>query len=207
MSSLDRFQQHLGEPLSTRARVALVALVVPLLLSFTGPLWVMDMKAPQYPEGLRLEILSYTVRGDVSEVNTLNHYIGMATIDRAALSDLDWIPFAVGALALLALRVAAIGDRRSLVDLFVLFAYFSVFSMARFAYKLYVFGHELDPHAPFDVEPFTPAILGTKEIANFTVTSLPSTGTIWLGLFGTGLLLVTALSLRRAAARARPAAA
>lgn len=203
MNTLDRFQRRLGEPVSSRVRIALLVLVIPLLLSFTAPLWVMRMEAPQYPEGLTLEILAYTVRGDVDEVNTLNHYIGMARIDRAALSDLDWIPFAVGALALLALRVAVIGDRRSLVDLLVLFTYFSAFSMARFAYKLYVFGHELDPQAPFDVEPFTPAILGTKEIANFTVTSLPAMGTLWLALFGTGLLVLTALSLRRAA-RAEP---
>lgn len=199
MSALERFQRRLGEPLGGRIRIGLAVLVLPLLLSFTGPLWVMEMEAPQYPQGLRLEILPYTVRGDVNEVNTLNHYIGMATIDRAALTDLDWIPFAVGALALLVLRVAAIGDRRSLVDLFVLFAYFSAFSMARFAFKLYVFGHDLDPTAPFDVEPFTPAILGTKQIANFTVTSLPAAGTFWLALFGTGLLVLTALSLRRAA--------
>jgi hypothetical protein len=199
MNAIDRFQSRLGEPLRWPVRVLLVLLVVPLLLSFTAPLWTMDLEAPQYPAGLTLEILSYTVRGDVEEVNTLNHYIGMARIDRAALSDLDWIPFAVGALALLALRVAAIGDRRSLVDLFVLFVYFSGFSMARFAYKLYVFGHDLDPKAPFTVDPFTPAIFGTKEIANFTVTSLPAFGTIWLGIFGVGLLALTALSLRRAA--------
>lgn len=202
MHALERFQKRLGEPLRTRARFALVLLVLPLGLSFTAPLWVMHMQAPQYPSGLRLEILAYTVRGDVSEVNTLNHYIGMAPIDRTALSDLDWIPFAVGALALLALRVAAIGDRRSLIDLLVLFAYFSAFSMARFAYKLYVFGHDLDAQAPFEVEPFTPAILGSKEIANFTVTSLPGMGTFWLALFGTGLLAITLLSLRRAARQA-----
>ena len=80
--------------------------------------------------------------------------------------------------------------------------------MARFAYKLYVFGHNLDPTAPFEVEPFTPAILGTKTIANFTVTSLPHLGTVWLALFGTGLLVLVVANLRRAAApRAAPAAA
>lgn len=207
MNVLDRFQSRLGAPLRWQARLALALLVIPLLLSFTAPLWTMDMAAPQYPDGLTLEILSYTVRGDVEEVNTLNHYIGMARIDRAALSDLDWIPFAVGALALLALRVAAIGDRRSLVDLFVLFTYFSAFSMARFAYKLYVFGHDLDPKAPFTMEPFTPVVLGTQEVANFTITSLPALGTVWLGIFGVGLLVVTLLSLRRAAAESTGAEA
>ena len=60
---------------------------------------------------------------------------------------------------------------------------------ARFAYRLYTFGHHLDPAAPFKVEPFTPAILGTKQIANFTTHSLPRAGTYLLCAYG--LLLAT----------------
>lgn len=193
--ALDRFYRRLGRPLLFPSRVVLALLVLPLLLTFTAPLWQIHMVAPQYPNGLTLYIYPHTVDGDIQEVNTLNHYIGMEPIDRASLSDLDWIPFAIGALALLALRVAAIGDRRSLVDLAVLFLYFSAFSMARFAYKLYVFGHDLDPKAPFTVEPFTPAILGTKQIANFTTSSYPHLGSMWIGLFGLGLAVVLVWNL------------
>jgi copper chaperone NosL len=193
---IDRFYRSLDRPLRFRSRFVLGALVVPLSLAFTAPLWVISMEAPQYPAGLALEIFPHTVDGDVAEVNTLNHYIGMQTIDRASLSDLDWIPFGLGLLVLLCLRVAAIGDVRSLADLFVLFLYFSLFSMARFAYRLYVFGHELDPKAPFQVDPFTPAILGTKEVANFTITSLPGGGTAWIAAFGLGLVWVVAWNLR-----------
>lgn len=191
-STVDRV---LREPLVPRSRIVLAALVVVLGLSLSAPLWSMDFRAPQYPAGLHLSIYAHTVTGDINEINTLNHYIGMARIDRAALSDLDWIPFALGALSLLCLRVAAVGDLRSLVDLFVLFSYFSVFSFARFAYRLHVFGHELDPRAPFTVEPFTPAILGTKQIANFTTTSLPAAGTGTMGVFAIGLVAVLAWNL------------
>ena len=181
--AIERFQRSLDAPLTLRSRIALAIGAVPLALVFTAPLWTIAMDAPQYPAGLLLEIHTHTVRGDVSEVNTLNHYIGMSPIDRAALSDLDWIPLALGALILFSLRVAGIGDVRSLVDLFVAFIYFACFSMARFVYRLYVFGHDLDPAAAFEVEPFTPAILGTKDVANFTITSLPGGGTAWIGLF------------------------
>jgi len=204
MDALDRFYRRLSRPLVFRSRIVLGLLVVPLALVFTAPMWQIHMVAPQYPNGLTLEIYPHTVSGDIQEVNTLNHYIGMARIDRAALSDLDWIPFALGALVLLTLRVAAIGDRRSLVDLSVLFLYFSAFSMARFAYKLYVFGHDLDPHAPFTVEPFTPAILGTKQIANFTTSSYPDLGSLWIAFYGAGLAAVLAWNLL---ARDRGAAA
>jgi hypothetical protein len=186
----------LDEPIRGRVRVLLLVLLVPLGLTFALPLWRIHLQAPQYPAGLDLLIYTHTVSGDVQEVNTLNHYIGMHAIDRASLSDLDWIPFAVGFLMLLTLRAAAIGDNRGLVDLVVLFAYFSVFSMARFAYKLYVFGHDLDPKAPFTVDPFMPALLGSKQIANFTTTSLPEPASFMLVAFGAGTLVALVWSVR-----------
>lgn len=200
------FDRILDGPLLTRSRLLLAALVVPLLLSLTAPLWIMKFAAPQYPDGLSLEIFAHTVTGDVREINTLNHYIGMQHIDRASLSDLDWIPFGVGILVLLCLRVAAIGDVRSLVDLTVLYVYLSAFSFVRFVYKLYVFGHDLDPKAAITVDPFMPSVLGTKQIANFTTTSLPGGGSLWLALFGLGLVGVLVWNLTNGLRSARAAA-
>lgn len=192
---LSRFYNSLGRPVTFGSRVALLALVLPLALSFTQPLWSMHLVAPQYPNGLDLDIYAYTVEGDLNEINTLNHYIGMAKINRASLSDLDWIPFALGALILLTLRVAAVGDVRSLIDLLVLSGYFGLFSLGRFYYRLYVFGHNLDPRAPFEVEPFTPPLFGTEQIANFTTTSLPAGASVLIGIFSVGLLAIVAWNL------------
>jgi copper chaperone NosL len=200
---IDRFYGSLSHPVTLGSRVALVLLVIPLALSFTQPLWKMHLVAPQYPNGLDLEIYAHTVDGDLNEINTLNHYIGMAPIDRTSLSDLDWIPFALGALILLALRVAVVGDVRSLIDLLVLFSYFGLFSLGRFYYRLYVFGHNLDARAPFTVEPFTPPILGTEQIANFTTTSVPAPATFLIALFALGLTALVAWNL---IASARPPA-
>jgi hypothetical protein len=192
----------LAQPLSDKSRWCLLLLLTPLLLAVIAPIWSMRFEAPQYPEGLELVIFPYTVSGDVQEVNTLNHYIGMARIDRAALSDLDFLPFALGAAALLLLRVVAIGDLRSLVDLLALYSYFGVFAFARFAYTLYVFGHNLDPKAPFEVEPFTPTVFGTGTVANFTITSLPARGSFYLAAVGAFLVLILLLNLRRQRAAA-----
>jgi hypothetical protein len=189
-------QPWLARPLGTRSRWFLLLLLTPLFLALIAPIWQMRFEAPQYPQGLELTIFPYTVTGDLQEVNTLNHYIGMAKIDRAALSDLDFLPFAIGAFALLLLRVVALGDLRSLLDLVALYTYFGVFAFARFAYTLYVFGHNLDPKAPFQVEPFTPTVLGTGTVANFTITSLPARGSFYLASIGVGLLVVLALNLR-----------
>ena len=194
---LQRFYELMTEPLVPWARPLLAALVLPLALSFTMPLWNIHMVAPQYPDGLDLDLYAHTIEGDVNEINTLNHYIGMARIDRAALSDLDWIPFAIGGLALLALRVAVVGDVRSLVDLSVLLVYFSAFSLGRFYYKLYVFGHNLDPRAPFYMDAFTPVVFGTQQIANFTTSSYPRGGSLAIGLFATGVVVLMLWHLAR----------
>lgn len=194
-NQLERFYSFLDRPLRAWARVVLLVLVIPLALTFTQPLWRIDLHAPQYPQGLWMEIYTHKVEGGnngqhISEINTLNHYIGMHKIDRAELSDLDWIPFALGLLVLLALRCAVIGNVRSLIDLVVLTGYITCFAFGRFVYKLYTFGHNLDPQAPLKLDPFTPAILGTKHIANFTTTSTPQLGSLLVGIFATGALVL-----------------
>ncbi len=194
--------EWLTRPLDDKTRWLLLMLLVPLALAVIAPIWQMRFEAPQYPQGLELVIFPYTVTGDVQEVNTLNHYIGMAKIDRAALSDLDFLPFALGVMMLLLLRVVALGDVRSLLDLVALYSYFGMFAFARFAYTLYVFGHNLDPKAAFQVAPFTPTVLGTGVVANFTITSLPARGSFYLAAVG-ALLLVTLLMNMRG----RPATA
>jgi hypothetical protein len=207
--ALAQFYAFLEKPLFLGARAALVALVVPLLLSLTVPLWHITMEAPQYRDGLSVDVYAHTIEGgrdgaDLREINLLNHYIGMKKLDRAELSDLDWIPFAVGALAILTLRVAAIGNVRSLVDLAVMVGYFSLFSGGRFVYKLYSYGHDLSPEAPVKVPPFTPVIIGTKQVGNFTTHGAPGTGTYLVAAFATGILALLLWHLiagRRAATR------
>jgi hypothetical protein len=201
---LQRFYELMPQPITLRGRLLLMLLVVPLALSFTMPLWNIHMVAPQYPGGLDLNLYAHTIEGDVSEINTLNHYIGMARIDRAALSDLDWIPFAIGGLVLFALRVAVLGNVRSLIDLSVLLSYFGLFSLGRFYYKMYVFGHNLDPRAPFYMDPFTPVVFGSQQIANFTTSSYPRGGTLLISIFALGVIGLVAWHVARGLKEAKP---
>ena len=187
---IQKFYEFLDRPLFPWGRVLLALAVVPLVLAFTAPLWRITLVAPQYPTGLWVDIFAYTVQGgnhgqDLVEINTINHYIGMHRIDRAALSDLDWMPFALGVLAMLTLRVAALGSVRSLLDLTVLVTYVLGFAFARFYFKLYQMGHDLDPTAPMRVRSFTPVIFGTGEIANFTIESYPRLAAYYVALFAT----------------------
>jgi copper chaperone NosL len=186
--SLNRFYGSLDRPIPIRSRLVLGLLTLLVAASFAFPLWRIFMRAPQYPQGLSVDIYAYKIEAghggeDLQEINDLNHYIGMSPIDRASLSDLDWIPFALGILLLLLLRTALIGNLRTLVDLLTLSLYLGAFSMARFAYRLYVLGHNLNPQAAIKLGPFMPAVLGTKQLGNFTVSSFPMQGTLCLGVF------------------------
>lgn len=209
-NAVGKFYEFLDRPLFPSSRLLLVALLIPLFASLVVPLWQIRMEAPQYPSGLYMDIYSYTLIGgndghDIVEINTLNHYIGMHKIDRQSLSDLDFMPFLFGVLGLLVLRVAAIGNVRSLVDLVALALYGCTFAFGRFIYRLYIFGHELDPTAPVKVKPFTPVIIGSKQIANFTTHSYPQLGAMLVGVFLFGIVAMLAWHLiagRRAAAAA-----
>ena len=186
---LRRFYRQLGDPIVPTTRLALALAVVPLALASTQPLWSIHFTAPQYPSGLDLFVYTYTIAGgnggiDLPEINTLNHYVGMQKLDPADFAELDFIPFAMGALALLALRVAVIGDVRSLLDLAVLTGYFGLFAFGRFVYMLYNYGHDLDPRAPIRMDAFMPPIIGTKQMGNFTVSSWPGEGTLLMTAFG-----------------------
>jgi hypothetical protein len=86
---------------------------------------------------------------------------------------------------------------RSLLDLVALYTYFGVFAFARFAYTLYVFGRDLDPKAPFHMEPFTPTVFGTGTGANFTITSLPARGSFYRGAVAAALVVILVATLRR----------
>ena len=202
--SLYAFYRFLDEPIFPWARVVLGLLTIFVALSFTAPMWNIHMTAPQYPQGLDLHIYSYKVDGgndgnDVQEINVLNHYIGMAPLDRASLTDLDWIPFLFAGMIILALRTAVIGKVGSMIDLLVLTTYAGIFGFGRLYYKLYVFGHNLDPKAPVTVDPFMPVMWGKKQIANFLTEAGPGLGTWYVAIFATGLtvLLVAHLAIGR----------
>ena len=188
----------LDTPIGLLPRLLLVVAALCLLPTYFSPLWDMTMFAPQYPEGLRLHIYSYRLDGgnqgqDIREINVLNHYIGMRDLQASDFTEFKWMPFVLGALGLLFLRAAVHGQLAQLLDVAVIFLYFSLFSLWSFGYKLYRYGHDLAPNAAVQVPPFMPPMFGFQQIANFEVYSYPRAGTYLL--LGVALLLVAALWL------------
>jgi hypothetical protein len=158
----------------------------------------MTMFAPQYQDGLRLDIYSYKLEGghddqDVKEINLLNHYIGMKDLVTEDFTEFKWLPFVIGIFGLLFLRAAVMGKASHLVDVTVMYLYFGLFALGSFAYKMYQYGHRLDPKAPVKVDPFMPPLFGYKKLANFEVYSYPQLGSY--ALAAAALLLMMALVL------------
>jgi len=204
---IEKSARFLEIPLEIAPRALLLVAVLLVLPCYLFPLYDMTMFAPQYPDGLRLHIYSYKLDGghagqDVREVNVLNHYIGMKDLDTAEFTEFKWIPFVVGALALLFLRTAVLGKMAHLIDVLVLYVYFGLFSLWSFAYKMYWYGHHLSPTASVKIDPFTPPLFGYKKLANFEVYSYPAVGSY--ALAAVAVVLIAAAYLAWRAAR-RPA--
>ncbi|HTO96123.1 MAG TPA: hypothetical protein VMK66_03680 [Myxococcales bacterium] len=185
------FAVRLGGP----SRALLLVAALALVPTYLAPLWNLTMFAPQYQEGLRLDIYSYKLEGgnkgqDVKEINLLNHYIGMRDLATEDFTEFKWMPFVIGALALVMVRAAVFGKMANLVDVLAMFGYFGAFSLWSFAYKLYRYGHDLAPTAAVKVAPFMPPVFGRAQLANFEVYSYPAVASY--AIFASALALLAA---------------
>lgn len=196
-----RIDEVLDLHLGAGSRVLLIVAALLLVFVYFTPLWNLTMFAPQYPDGLRLDIYSYKLAGgnsgqDAREINLLNHYIGMKDLVTSDFTEFKWMPFVVGMFALLFLRAAVFGRMQYLIDAFVLYIYFGLFSIGSFAYKLYSYGHELAPTAAVRVAPFMPPMLGHRKIANFDIYSFPKPASYMLAASAVALALSMLLAWR-----------
>lgn len=182
--------------LRTPHRLLLAAAALLLLAAFVFPLWRISLLAPQYPEGLGMLIRVNTVTGiqphHLENINGLNHYIGMKRIEPDAIPELIIMPWALGALMLTGLGVAALGKRTLARAWAIIFLVGSLAGLADFWRWQYDYGHNLDlENAPIKVPgmSYQPPMFGSKKLLNFTATSWPGLG--GLGAFASlGLALV-----------------
>ena len=143
-------------------------------LSTQLPLWSMTMKAPQYPRGLHLYAYGSALAGDVHEINILNHYIGMPPLEAPAL-ETALFPYGIAALVLACLLSPLHKWLRRLAIGATVAA--PMVMLGDLQWRLYDFGHSLNPTAPIRLKPFTPLVVGETAMGNFV-----STGTVSWGV-------------------------
>jgi copper chaperone NosL len=164
-----------------------------LLASLFQPIWRIELDAPQYPEGLALQIHVNDIKGDVDIINGLNHYIGMKTLHKEDFIEFTVLPYIIGFFAAMFVLVVLINKRFWLHALLIAFIAFGVIALADFWRWEYNYGHDLDPNAAIKVPgmAYQPPLIGFKQLLNFGAYSIPDIGG-WM-FIAAGLLLLFAV--------------
>lgn len=173
----------------------LMAIAAILLVGvYLFPIWSISLEAPQYPEGIGLNIWVDTIEGkspqDLQNINGLNHYIGMKPITPDSIPELQIMPPLFLILMITGLGIAFWGSRKWVLVWLGLFITLAVVGLADFWIWEYDYGHNLDPNAPIKIPgmSYQPPLIGTKQLLNMRTTSLPHIGFLFalvsMGLAG-----------------------
>lgn len=178
--------------MKTSSKILLFLAAILLVASIFLPIWRIELDAPQYPEGLAMQIYSNKLGGDVEIINGLNHYIGMATLHAENFIEFTVLPYIIGFFAAWTLLAALLNRPRVLYSLLLAFIMFGIVAMIDFWRWEYNYGHNLDPHAAIVVPgmAYQPPLIGFKQLLNFGAYSIPDVGG-WLFIVS-GLLMVVA---------------
>jgi hypothetical protein len=158
-----------------------------LAASLLFPYWQVTLFAPQYPGGLRAYVYLTRVGGDALEISTLNHYVGMKSLEEAAPLErrlaVPLVVFATVALLVSAYARPVARWLRLLLRLPAVLLPFGV--VADLTFWLWTLGHAIDSSAPIRIEPFMPTLLGRGTVMQFST----------FAFFGLGLILAAAAAI------------
>ena len=144
------------------------------------PIWAVSLEAPNYPkeafpDGIPVFFHFDGYSGEVHEMNTINHYVGM---------DPMWVgghlERAIGIYALLLLTLLYIlfiaYNNKIFTYAMLIPVSLPILFLADYSYWLYWFGHNLHDWGAFKIKPFMPTVFGDGKIAQFTTHSYPTIG-------------------------------
>jgi len=168
----------MNNKLSVVSRILVAFASGALVAVFFLPAWRIDLFAPQYPEGLTMNIWINNITGDVDVINGLNHYIGMKHITVDMFPEFSYLPYVVGFFMLLGIVVSITGNRKLLFVYVALTVVGGALAMYDFYQWGYDYGHNLDPKAPIQVAglSYQPPLIGHKRLLNFDAYSFPDVG-------------------------------
>ena len=169
-----------------------------LLVSIFLPYWNLTLHAPQYPGGLNIELFVNKVEGDVSEVDGLNHYIGMKPLEEAAPLERSLSIFIIIGIVLLCIAAVFI---HSPVTLFLSIPamLYPLFFLGDLYFWMRNFGMNLDQRAPLSgaIKPFVPPLLGEGKIGQFSTIAMWDVG-LYMSIAASVLILIGLYFHRRA---------
>ena len=167
------------------------------------PIWSCSLEAPNYPkkafpQGIPVFFHFDGFSGEVHEMNTINHYVGMDPMWRGGIIERE-----IGIYALLGLSLGMIYfilyNKKILTYIMAIPAALPLLFIADYSYWLYWFGHNLHDWGAFKIKPFMPTVFGDGKIAQFTTHSYPSIG--FYILLAIGLLSLLSILAKNKAMR------
>jgi copper chaperone NosL len=176
----------------------LVAAAIILFISIFLPYWKITLYAPQYPQGLEARMYVNRLAGDVSEIDELNHYIGMKPMGDAAVLERTLSIIIIIGIALLIVGAVYV---HSPIALFLCIpaVLYPLFFLGDLYFWMRTFGTHLNPHAPLSsaIKPFVPPILGVGHIAQFKTIATWEVG-LYMSI-AASVLIIIGLYLHRKA--------
>jgi len=163
----------------------------------SAPIWYVSLEAPNYPkdafpEGIPVYYHFDGFSGDVHEMNTINHFIGMDPMERGAPYLRAIAPYVLVLLAF-AYILFILYDWKWLNYIMWIAVALPVIFLGFYAYWLYWFGHNMHDWGAFKIKPFMPTVFGDGKVAQFTTHSYPTIG-FWLLLVISFFTLLAILS-------------
>lgn len=177
-----------------------------LLGLFVYPLWNIKLRAPQYPEGLAMDIYINDIQGvkknDLANIDMMNHYVGMRPIPKPEdMWEFSVFPIVVGGMGALGILLGVLGfagkvKPNAFLGWLILMGVLGILGMYDFNAWLLDYGSNLDPKAAIrlldengNLMTYKPPLMGYQKMLNFDVWSYPATGAY--GMFaGMGLIFL-----------------
>ena len=173
--------------METKSKILIIIGALIIMLTFVFPLWYIDLEAPQYPEGIGLQIWINQIVGqnphDLDNINGLNHYIGMKEIEPESIPELKIMPYLMIFMMLFGLMAGILGKRPFVYTWILLFVIMAAIGMYDFYMWEYDYGHNLNPLAAIKIPgmAYQPPLIGSKMLLNFNAISMPHIATYILG--------------------------
>ena len=160
----------------------------------TLPFWSFDFKMVQLPEGAKLYFCLTDFKGAITDINVLNHYVGLAPLESIAPSIRKMIPFVFLIFSIMILiYIFYQGKYDWIIGLVpsLMIVYIPV--IAGFVGLKYT--TTFSEHAAYKLESFNPLIFGTIQLKNVELSGSPGPG-FYLFLLQI-ILMSMAIFLRR----------
>jgi hypothetical protein len=167
-------------------RILFITGSLSLLLIFIAPIWRITLEAPQYPGGITMYIwinkLGGKTKGTLQNINILNHYVGMQSIEPESIPELKYFPIVIITMSILGVITGFINNPRFWMLWIIVLLILGALGIYDFYLWEYNYGHNLAEDAPIKVPgmAYQPPLIGSKKLLNFNAISYPYFGSLFV---------------------------